>query len=145
MDYKKAVMYFQKAEQLGNFSAELPLGLCYFYGRGVEKNYAKAEKYFRKSAERGNDLAEFYLGVCFENLSNDRASAEKLYKAAVPKLKISAEKFESSTAMYALGYCYEHGFGGLKKDLNEAVKWYRKSADYDIVEAKEALERLGKK
>ena len=51
------------------------------------------------------------------------------------------------TGQYWLGYCYEHGVG-TAKDMNQAVRWYQKSAvrgDHVSQPAIDALNRLGVK
>lgn len=50
----------------------------------------------------------------------------KNYKAAVPKLKIAAEKGHKK-AQYRLGRCYDKGHG-VKEDNKVAFAWYSKSA-----------------
>ena len=41
-----------------------------------------------------------------------------------------------------MGVCYEMGIG-VKKDKQEAVKWYRKAAEQGHSKAKDDLKRLG--
>ncbi|MBR0458737.1 MAG: sel1 repeat family protein [Victivallales bacterium] len=45
-------------------------------------------------------------------------------------------------AQYALGTCYQEGFG-VEKDMEKAVEWYRK-AEQGSKDAHNALKRLGK-
>ena len=47
----------------------------------------------------------------------------------------------SASAILFGGICLR-GCGGVKKDLDEAEKWFRKAADGGLIMAKEALEIL---
>jgi TPR repeat protein len=45
-------------------------------------------------------------------------------------------------SMDSLGHCYETG-SGVKQDLVEAKRWYKKAAELGDEDAKAALKRLG--
>ena len=51
----------------------------------------------------------------------------------IAELKQKAEQGDAK-AQGVLGWCYFNGYG-IKKDLREAVKWYRKSAEQGIAQA----------
>jgi uncharacterized protein len=44
--------------------------------------------------------------------------------------------------MFFIGEIYEYG-NGVSKDLEEAITWYKKAADKEYRDAKNALEKLG--
>ncbi len=46
-------------------------------------------------------------------------------------------------AQTALGWMYQNGRGGLRKDKAEAVKWYRKAAAQENTTAQDNLHQLG--
>ena len=50
---------------LGNPEAQLKLGHCYFYGRGVRENKRVAVEWYRKAAEQGLAEAQYRLGDCY--------------------------------------------------------------------------------
>ena len=52
----------------------------------------------------------------------------------IAELKQKAEQGHAD-AQYIFGCRYAYGIGGVKKDLREAVKWYRKSAEQGCAEA----------
>ena len=52
----------EQAEQ-GNAEAQYKLGICYFLGRGVEKDPAKAVRWFKKAAEQGHANAQLLLNI----------------------------------------------------------------------------------
>lgn len=61
----------------------------------------------------------------------------KNYKAAVPKLKMAAEKGHKK-AQYRLGRCYDKGHG-VKEDNKTAFVWYQKSAAQNYAKGQYAL------
>lgn len=61
----------------------------------------------------------------------------KDYKAALPKLKIAAEKGHKK-AQYRLGRCYDKGHG-VTEDNKVAFEWYQKSAAQGYAKGQYAL------
>lgn len=61
----------------------------------------------------------------------------KNYKAALPKLKLAAEK-GNKKAQYRLGRCYDKGHG-VKEDNKTAFAWYQKSAAQNYAKGQYAL------
>lgn len=55
---EEAFEYYLKAAKQGDVNAQLNLGLCYFYGNGVEKNLSEAVKWYRKAVNQGNAQAQ---------------------------------------------------------------------------------------
>jgi len=43
----------RKAAEQGDANAQCELGVCYDFGRGVEKNSRKAVSWYKKAAEQG--------------------------------------------------------------------------------------------
>ena len=108
------------AEQ-GDARAQYNLGVCYYFGEGVEQDYEEAVKWYRKAAEQGYARAQYNLGVCYyngEGVEQDYEKAVKLYREAAEQ--------GSSSAQCNLGVCYNNGVG-VEQDYEEAVKWYRKA------------------
>ena len=50
---KKAISWSTKAAEHGNVVAQYNLGVCYYYGEGVNQDYSKAYALFTKAAEQG--------------------------------------------------------------------------------------------
>lgn len=69
------------------------------------------------------DASDALFGGSKENDSGLRLEMDSLLK----KLFESAEHGDPS-AQLNLGVCYELGVYGVKKDISEAIKWYRKAA-----------------
>ena len=47
-----------KAQENNSAYSQNILGVCYYYGYGVDKDVKQAEEWFKKAAERGNEKAE---------------------------------------------------------------------------------------
>ena len=96
-------------------------------------------------AEYKNDAkAQFELGKRYYTgrTSAGRYGGHKQdYKKAVEWWLLAAEQ-GNADAQYGLGCCYEEGHG-VDKDLNEALKWYRKAAKQRNKGAKDRLKALG--
>ncbi len=81
-DYKQAFEYFKEAADAGNSEAQLALGDCYRFSKGVVQNYAESLRYYAKSAEQGNPYAQFEVGCCFyhgEGIQMNRTAALEFY------------------------------------------------------------------
>ena len=57
----------KKAAEQGYAKAQFGLGICYDFGKGVEKNPTEAVKWYRKAAEQGYAQAQCNLGGCYAN------------------------------------------------------------------------------
>ena len=66
-DYVKAVLWYRKAAEQGNASAQYYLGVCYFNSAGVAQDNVHAVYWTRKAAEQGNETAQLSLGWCYYN------------------------------------------------------------------------------
>ena len=71
----------------GNAQAQLNLGHCYGFGRGVKPDFAESVKWYRKAAEQGYAEAQFNLGVCYYNgsgVKKDYVEAYALFTISDP-------------------------------------------------------------
>lgn len=130
-DYEKAFEWSEKAYKKGNVRSGTVLGIMYMDGLFVSKDLEKAEEYFDAAAEKGDMKAPRYQGL----LS---------MKKAFDFFLVGAERGDITSQFY-LGKMYENG-ECVEKNMDEAVKWYRKSAerrDKIAQPAMEALKRLG--
>jgi TPR repeat protein len=55
------VKWWRKAAYAGEKGSQWYMGLCYYYGRGVDRDVAQAMAWFRESAARGNRVAALAL------------------------------------------------------------------------------------
>ena len=81
-----------------------------------------------------NKGEEKYLQALEEHKKNNKIAARKLFKAAAD--------YWHSGAMYYLGMYYEQGLGGLRKNSNDAIYWYKKAADSGNVDAQFRLSEI---
>lgn len=104
-NYKDAFDILHKLSINNNFNAQCRLGICYYYGQGIEQDYTKAVYWFKKTAEQGNALAQCYLGSCFYN----GQGVEQDYTQAFNWYKKSAEQ-GIANAQFNLGNLYDRGY-----------------------------------
>jgi TPR repeat protein len=119
IDESETIKWQTKAANNGSPGCQFQTGFRYFHGKGVEKNLAKAQQYLEASAAQGNSDAQTELGDLFCYKGNNSEGVEWYKKGAANG---------NSLAMYTLGQLYEKGTG-VKRDLNEAQKWYRKAKE----------------
>jgi TPR repeat protein len=124
-NHDKAFKYFKKslAIEKDNVEAKEWLVLCHLNGFGTPKSEKKAWKVL-KGANSGPlflKKGEFYLQGIPGILEPDHARAFICFNLAF-------NKGNCIEVYIFLGHMYEYGFGCVK-DINEANKWYQKSAD----------------
>lgn len=84
-NYVEALVWFQRAADLGYDVAQFEVGCTYKYGWGVEKDYKKSVRYFSLAVEQGNKSAMFELGGLYEKghgIERDMDKANELYHAS---------------------------------------------------------------
>ena len=122
-NFESAIYWFKKAADMGLSSSQRRLGLCYYYGDGIEKDFSKAVYWWQKAAEAGNSNAQNSLAVCYYN----GHGVEKDFSKAVYWYQKAAEAGDSK-AQFNLAFCYDEGYG-VEKDFSKAVYWYQKAAE----------------
>jgi hypothetical protein len=164
--YKEAYESAIEESKNGDKDSWYILGLCYYYGNGVEKNYQKAKEWFLRSSTNkdsqyylytiyslglGTDVndkeAMIWLNRASDNGSKDainRVGAikfeEKRYKEALILFQ-KASNLGSSKAFNNLGLIYMNGLS-VKKDYYAAKKYFEKSIE--IEENIEAIDNIKK-
>lgn len=99
------------------------LGVCYYYGNGVEKDLTKAVEWFTKAAEQGDADAQYELGGCYDwgiGVEKDLTKAIELYTKAA--------KQGYADAQYELGHHYKYG-DGVEKDFDKALECYKNARE----------------
>ena len=56
----------EKSAKRGVSSAQVELGKCYLFGRGIQVDDKKAQKWFEEAIKQGNPDAMFWLGYMYE-------------------------------------------------------------------------------
>lgn len=134
-----AAMWYRKAAEQGNAEAQNCLGGMYMTGSGVKKDRKEAVSWYRKAAEQGlaeaqYEVAEAYHNGCGVDRDNDEAviwyrkAADQDYTDSLEKLdQLYAAGF-TPDSQYERGNSYFYGKGGVRQDLAEAARWYRRAA-----------------
>ena len=58
-DFQEAVKYFKAASDMGNRVAMYYMGLCYEFGRGIQKDLSKAQQYYKESGYNSVPSSDF--------------------------------------------------------------------------------------
>ena len=136
-DPKKAGEFYRKAAELGNPWAQVRYGeRLKNGGPGVEKNVPEAVKWFRKSADQNCYEGLYQLGLCFEKgegVERDSDKAKEYYRKAAESLRHWADR-DNPWAQVYYGEWLKTGFG-VEKNVPEAVKWFRRSAELNCPDA----------
>ena len=110
----------------------------HFCEEAEDKNkidHDKAFALFKKAAKIGNADAQCCVGCCYKHGYGTPTN----YKKAREMYDISA-KNGCARALRHIAMCYEDGLG-VEKDINNAIKWYKKAIGQDD---KTSMEILGK-
>ena len=131
----------RKAAELGDATAQYELGICYYFGYGVEEDkveakrwHCKAAEQFRKAAEQGDTVAQYSLGICYftgYGVEEDQAKAVQWYG----KGKQFHMTKEGTPGM--LGGRYNIGLHGFP--IDDAIEWYFKAAEQGDANAQYSL------
>lgn len=112
-DYRIALQYYEKAEQLGNKERCFLIGYMYENGQGTETDYYKALHYYKLSGENGESKALYNIAqmyYCGRGVSQDMVvTGEYLLEAA---------KLGNRDAINLLKSCYKD-FRLSEKDIAE--------------------------
>ena len=136
-DFKASTDCLRKAAELGNQWAQAYYGERLMSGFGVEKNVPEAVKWFRKSADQNCYEALYQLGLCYESgegVERNQDEAKACYRKAEKSLEYWAKQGNQWAQIY-YGEWLRNGLFGVEKNVPEALKWIRKSADQNCPEA----------
>lgn len=136
LDYKKALPKLRAYANKGDRYAQLILGVCYYYGKGVDRNYEQASIWFRKSSDKGSSFAYILLGFCYysgEGVVQNRQKALQCFLNSANK--------GNAVAQWIL---YDSYWGDgledlVERDSEQGLKWLRKAAGQDYLDALEEL------
>ncbi len=150
-DLKNVSPFFEKTPKKIIPEEEYKLGMRYLEGTDVNKDIDEARRLFISAANWGYPKAQYQLGLYYEsgllNLPVDKSESLKWLRKAANKghqeaaihlveiYKKDAEQNNYPEAQYQLALCFKDGFGVVKKDEKEAVKWYEKAAEQGFTPA----------
>ncbi len=124
--FKKALVWFEKAAEQDLAEAQFNLGFCFKEGYGVEKDEGVAFKWYKKAAEQGLAKAQYNLGICYHN----GEGVEKDEREAFGWFLKSAEQ-DYSLAMSTVGSMYHLGMG-IGKNEHKGFEYIKKAAELGV-------------
>lgn len=129
-DHNKAYSLWQKAAEMGDAEGLFWIGALYGTGDIVSQDYTISTQYLQKSADQGFADALYQLGVY--KLHGFGCQAD--WREALKYCKAAAEK-GCADAANEVGYIYDRGEHGVKKDDKKAFEWFLKAAEMNHTEA----------
>lgn len=112
-DYRKALQYYEKADQLGNKERCFLLGYMYENGQGIEADYQKALYYYKISSENGDSKALYNIAQLY--LDGRGVAADKILAG---EYLLEAAKLGNRDAINSLKSRYKD-FRLSEKDIAE--------------------------
>lgn len=121
--FNKAFSIANEGYSLGSKECSLPLGICYLYGKGTDRDYEKAYNLIVEAVSLDMPCAYLYLG----NFYFRGIIVEQSYSKAFELYSLSYSKgcFWASTY---LGICHYGGFG-TEKSEKQAVEYFHDYKD----------------
>lgn len=108
------------ASREGDNGVQTFLGLCYYTGKGVNRDRKEAFKWFMKAAEQNHPKAQLYVGNCLAN----GIGVETPDKTEALKWYIKAAEQGEPVALYNVVTYYDKGIGMESPNKEEAKKWF---------------------
>ncbi|XP_057313789.1 uncharacterized protein LOC130655104 isoform X2 [Hydractinia symbiolongicarpus] len=129
----KGLLYMKMAADEGLLKAQSFIALRY----AENQQWDDAVRYFKIAAEKQDLTSIFNLAVCYENgfgVAQDVGKAINLY--------LSGAKKGHFMSQFCIGESYEKGVRGMRKDLKEAMKWYKRAAEQGHTKSSNRAELL---
>ena len=117
-EYGKAFELLRDTSELKTGLGYAYLGLCYYYGNGVNQDSNAGIELLKKAADMGNEIAMVAIGNDFRK-KEDYSSAVHWYRLG--------SHFGSREGMKNLALCYERGLG-VSRNAKLAKAWMEKAA-----------------
>jgi TPR repeat protein len=128
-----AVLYLEKAAQLGNSDAWTELGNLFYKTDLQYQDFAKSFNYFKKGADLGNNDCIAMLGYLLHkglNKQQDYAKAFEYFEKAA--------QHDNPMALYFMGLQYRNGYG-VERNIDLARTMLVKSAGFNHFQAIQEL------
>jgi len=166
MEDNTDITWLRKAALNGHARAQNRLAENYEHGNGIPQSHRESLKWYGRAADQGDDLAQFNLARMLEASGAEDEALDWFHKAgkqgnllaqvklgkhfksstcqddeqAFKWFRLAAEQGQNS-AQYHLGMMYHNG-RGIPVDFQEAILWFRRSAEQDYLPAIGALHKL---
>jgi hypothetical protein len=137
----EALIYVQRAAEMGYLPAEAGLAEDFRLGREVPVDLVKARYWMQKAADQGDAPAQRVVGEMYEQ---GQGGAPDMAKA-VHYWELAAAQHGPVSEMY-MGLVFEVGLGGVAHDRARAISMMRRSAAdgvHDAADYANALSRAG--
>jgi uncharacterized protein len=105
----------------GQPDAQYNLGLCYWHGKGAEKDHVEAVECFKRAAAQEHCDAQFVLALAYKTGNGVTQSDKNAFKY----FRLAAEFHVK--AQYQLGNCFLKG-SGVDTNVEKAVDWFKAAA-----------------
>lgn len=162
-DSAEAMKWHLKAAENGYAVAQCYIGNLYFRGEEVKKDDSKALEWYLKAAEQNDIEAQFMVGKLYEAskeiVRNPEEAVKWFNKSVTQDIKYAVkvgdyyyevlQDFVKALEYYLkgaeqgnvevqikAGLLYEAGINGIKRNSEEAVKWFNKAFAQDVSYAK---------
>ena len=142
-DFKKSYQYLVQAAEAGIAEAMTRLGICFYYGLGVETNHYAAFTWFEKAAGHNECVGQYNQVLALLNgcgVAKDVSKAKSLmlrYGDKESGCGSSAHTFQSWLGDYFSQGIYE------AVDVENAIYWYSRCCGGNSYAAKRLQELLG--
>lgn len=120
-EYEQAIDCFREGDKAGEAACTANLGMCYYWGNGVEADLQKAAFYNEKAAKAGVPMAMYDTGLNYEY---GYGVAQNIEKALYWLEKAADEEY--GDAFIVLGDMYYVG-DHVEKDLEKAFHYYQEA------------------
>jgi TPR repeat protein len=135
-DLEKAFAWFEKAgggNKPKNFLATTNLAICHFNGLGTPKDPEKANALFNKYKKK--------VFVCYLGTIGQCPTSILTWEQHLKLIETWAKGKKDPQAQYVMGERYRDGWDG-KRDINVAIRWFKKAAASNHGAALNALGEL---
>jgi len=126
----EAVKWYKVSAAQGYAPAQTNLGICYEFGEGVTRSFDEAVRWYRLAADQSDATAQYNLGHCYEiglGVPRNIIKAVEYYH--------DAAELNNAAAQHALACLYSTGCKEVERDVEEAYRLFKQSADQGFAEA----------
>ena len=143
-DKKLAAQWFLQSAMQGNMRAQYNLANMYRTADGIGRNSAEAMKWYTYAANQGDMYAQYALGYMYYGTAKDLASKVGDAKQALDQIAKmpDAEKAKHADDIKSAQDIVDANTPELETDRQQALEWFRRSAEQGLTKAQMALARM---
>ena len=128
-DRAQAVVWFQKAADLGDAASKAKLGACLVDGdlcAGVAKDAPRGFALLREAVDQGHSLALYFVARCY--LKGEGVERDAAHGVSLLRQVINQEDATKADAECTLAICYQEG-NGVAADTVQAALWCQRAVE----------------